>query len=186
MKNTLTTALLLLSCWFVAPAQASWFSDLFGTSDSSDAKPESQQASDQAAEPAQSLVDNPLVSMAMSQLSLDQGQAEGGLGSLLHMAKSSLGQGDFSTLAKDIPGADMLLAAAPMLAGNDDVSNLLSQAGDLGASLQGGAMVYNAFEKLGISKDMVMPMITLLKDYLMKNGSEASTKLLTEGLGALL
>lgn len=191
MKKPITTLVLLLSCLAITPVQASWISDLFGTSAPPKTPPAdtSLKAKTQSVDtPAatQDLAANPLVNMAMSQLSLDKSQAEGGLGSLLNMAKSSLSQDDFSTLAKDIPGADMLLAAAPLLKKGDGVSGLLSQAGDLGSTLKGGAMVYDAFEKLGISKDMVMPMVSLLKNYLQGNSGAQSVGLLTKGLGALL
>ncbi len=47
-----------------------------------------------------------LVGTVMSQLGLTQTQAEGGLGSLLGLAKTSLGQESFSPIADSIPGID--------------------------------------------------------------------------------
>ncbi|WOT05449.1 DUF2780 domain-containing protein [Shewanella youngdeokensis] len=129
---------------------------------------------------------NDLVGTVMSQLDLNQGQAEGGLGSLLSLAQSSLGSSDFSSIADSIPGIDSLLSAAPAADSGSGLSGLLSKAGSLGSSLQGGAMVYDAFEKLGISKSLAAPMIDIVKSYLDTNGTAGTSDLLIQGLGALL
>ncbi|PKG55694.1 hypothetical protein CXF83_03340 [Shewanella sp. Choline-02u-19] len=127
-----------------------------------------------------------LVGNVMSQLGLSQGQAEGGLGSLLSLAQSSLGSSDFSSISDSIPGIDGLLGAVPELDNDSGMSGLLSKAGGLGDSLQGGAMVYDAFEKLGISKDLAAPMIDIVKGYLDTNGTSGTSDLLMKGLGAIL
>lgn len=127
-----------------------------------------------------------LVGSVMSQLGLSQSQAEGGLGSLLSLAQSNLGGNDFSQLTSSIPNADSLLAAVPSMSSDSGMSGLLSKAGDLGSSLQGTAMVYDAFEKLGISKEYIMPMVDIAKNYLEQSGSEGTVDLLTKGLGSLL
>lgn len=46
-------------------------------------------------------------------------------------------------------------------------------------------MVLDAFEKLGISKELAMPMINIAKSYLETNGAEGSSDLLMKGLNAL-
>ncbi|MGI2261125.1 DUF2780 domain-containing protein [Shewanella sp. GXUN23E] len=176
MKKSISGSLLLLSA-LTLPAHAGWFDNLFGGS----------QSQTESSKPAtQALADNPLVSDVMGQLGLNQQQAEGGLGTLLNVAKSSLDGGQFSQLTKDIPGADLLMAAAPLLNQSEGMSGLLSQAGELGQSLQGGAMIYDAFEKLGISKDLAMPMIELVKQYLQQNSGAESVNLLTQGLSSFL
>ncbi|MCL1050542.1 DUF2780 domain-containing protein [Shewanella abyssi] len=133
--------------------------------------------------PAQS---DDLVGSVMSQLGLSQGQAEGGLGSLLSLAQSSLGSSDFSSIADSIPGIDGLLSAVPEMDSGSGMSGLLSKAGGFGDSLKGGAMVYDAFEKLGISKDLAAPMIDIVKGYLDANGTSGTSDLLMQGLGAIL
>ncbi len=127
-----------------------------------------------------------LVGSVMSQLGLSQGQAEGGLGSLLSLAQSSLGSSDFSAISDSIPGIDGLLGAVPELDNDSGMSGLLSKAGGFGESLQGGAMVYDAFEKLGISKDLAAPMVDIVKGYLDANGTSGTSDLLMKGLGAIL
>lgn len=174
MKHTFTLSVLMTTCLLGAPASASWLDNLAGTQTKTE-------------KPATSTVteSNTLVGNVMSQLGLSQTQAEGGLGSLLGLAQSSLGSNDYTKLAASIPNADSLLAAAPKLDGNSGVSGLLSKAGNIGSSLQGSAMVLDAFEKLGISKDLAMPMINIAKSYLETNGAEGSSDLLMKGLNAL-
>ncbi|GIU13571.1 DUF2780 domain-containing protein [Shewanella morhuae] len=176
MKHTITLSILLGTCILAAPAGAGWLDNLTGAQ----AKTEKTLATATATQ------SNDLVGNVMSQLGLNQTQAEGGLGSLLGLAQSSLGTTDYSTLAASIPNADSLLAAAPALDSTSGVSGLLSKAGNLGSSLQSSAMVFDAFEKLGISKDLAMPMINIAKSYLDSNGAEGTSDLLTKGLSSLL
>ncbi|ABE56773.1 conserved hypothetical protein [Shewanella denitrificans OS217] len=127
-----------------------------------------------------------LLSNVMSQLNLNQAQAQGGLGSLLTLAKSQLGQQDFASISQQIPNMDTLLAAAPNLSKSSGMSGLLSKVGgNLGNSLQGGAMVYDSFEKLGIPKDMIVPMVEIAKTYLQSQDGGATADLLMQGLNAL-
>ncbi|QBF82725.1 DUF2780 domain-containing protein [Shewanella maritima] len=178
-SKTLSTTLLAVFALVIAnPVSASWLDNIFGGNDE---KPAAEVSETQAAAHS-----NPLVGSVMSQLGLNQSQAEGGLGTLLSVAKDNLSGSDFSQLSDSIPGADMLLSAVPALAGDSGMSGLLSQAGDLGSALQGSAMVYDAFEKLGISKELVAPMINIAKNYLEQNGAEDTTGLLMQGLGSLL
>lgn len=171
MKLYPVLSLLLGSTLLTTPASAGWLDNLTGTTP----KAETTQTATQTQS-------NDLVGNVMSQLGLNQTQAEGGLGSLLGLAKSNLGSSDFSTLTNSIPNADALLAAVPALDSGSGMSGLLSKAGDLGSSLQGSAMVYDAFEKLGIPKDLVAPMIDIAKNYLQ---TPESQELLMKGLGSL-
>ncbi|MGI2065985.1 DUF2780 domain-containing protein [Shewanella sp. MF08487] len=176
MKHIITLSIFLSTCILAAPTSAGWLDNLTGAQ----AKTEKTLATATATQ------SNDLVGNVMSQLGLNQTQAEGGLGSLLGLAQSSLGTTDYSTLAASIPNADSLLAAAPTLDSASGVSGLLSKAGNLGSSLQSSAMVFDAFEKLGISKDLAMPMINIAKSYLDANGAEGTSDLLTKGLSSLL
>ncbi|MGS0825634.1 DUF2780 domain-containing protein [Shewanella sp. 0m-8] len=144
------------------------------------------QATETAKAPSEQAESSDLVGSVMSQLGLSQTQAKGGLGSLLSLAKSSLGSNDFSSIADSIPGIDGLLSAAPELNSDSGMSGLLSKAGGLGESLQGGAMVYDAFEKLGISKELAAPMVDIVKGYLDTNGSAGTADLLMKGLNSIL
>ncbi|KFZ37654.1 hypothetical protein HR45_09530 [Shewanella mangrovi] len=127
-----------------------------------------------------------LVGSVMSQLNLNQQQAEGGLGSLLTLAQSNMSGSDFGQISSAIPNVDSLLAATPSTDSNSGMSGLLSKAGGLGSSLQGSAMVYDAFSKLGISKELAAPMVDILKNYLQAQGGEGTASLLSQGLSALM
>ncbi|QYK05079.1 DUF2780 domain-containing protein [Shewanella zhangzhouensis] len=119
-------------------------------------------------------------------LGLNQNQAEGGMGALLKMAQGSLSGSEFSSLTDAIPGADQMLSAVPGLNSNTGMSGLLSKAGGLGSSLQGSAMVYDAFEKLGISRELAAPMVDVAKNYLQSTAGDDTVGLLMKGLGSLL
>lgn len=120
-------------------------------------------------------------------LGLNQGQAEGGMGALLKLAQGNLSGNEFSSLSSAIPGADKMLNAVPELDSGSGMSGLLSGVGgNLGSSLQGGAMVYDAFEKLGISRELAAPMVDVAKNYLQANAGEDTVGLLMKGLGSLL
>jgi hypothetical protein len=166
---------LLMSCTLItAPATAGWFDDLFGKEE---VKPVATETQAQGTD---------LVSNVMSQLGLNKSQAEGGLGSLLTLAKSTLGGEDFGPIAKAIPGINELLSAAPEIDNESGMSGLLSKAGDLGASLQGGAQVYDAFEKLGISKELAAPMVNIVKGYLDSHAGDGTSDMLMKGLSTIL
>ncbi|QYK01217.1 DUF2780 domain-containing protein [Shewanella psychrotolerans] len=172
MKLSTVVPVLLATLLLNAPVSAGWFDDL---TKKEETKPVAAQTEN-----------NDLVGSVMSQLGLNQSQAEGGLGSLLTLAKSTLGSDSFAPIASAIPGIDSLLGAAPTLDNDSGMSGLLSKAGDLGSSLQGGAQVYDSFEKLGISKELAKPMVDIVKGYLDANAGEGTTDLLMQGLGAIL
>ncbi len=172
MKLSVVIGILLACTTLNAPATAGWFDDLFSTEE---AKPQTTQSQN-----------SDLVGNVMSQLGLTQNQAEGGLGSLLSLAKSTLGGDDFSSIANAIPNIGSLLSAAPALDNDSGISSLLAKTGDLGSSLQSSAQVYDAFESLGISNQLAVPMIDIVKSYLDSNAGEGTTDMLMKGLGAIL
>lgn len=171
MKLT-TASLLVLSTLLTASANAGLLDTLTGTGDTKAATTQAQTSD--------------LVGSVMTQLGLNQTQAEGGLGSILSLAQSTLGGDDFSPIATAIPGIDGLLSAAPQIDQTSGMSGLLSKAGGLGSSLQGSAMVYGAFEQLGISQELALPMIEIIKGYLDANATGGTADLLMQGLNTLL
>lgn len=172
MKLSAVIGLLLVTATMSTQVFAGWFDDLLGNEEKKPQVVETQ--------------NNDLVSSVMSQLGLNQTQAEGGLGSLLSLAQSSLSGDEFGSIASAIPGIDSLLSAAPAVDNESGMSGLLAKAGDLGSSLQGGAQVYDAFEKLGISKELAAPMVDIVKGYLDANAGDGTTDMLMKGLGAIL
>ncbi|WP_144211526.1 DUF2780 domain-containing protein [Shewanella donghaensis] len=176
MKMTPAVSLLLAAFAVTTPAQAGWLDSIFGSEEKKVEKVET-------ATEAQSA---DLVGNVMSQLGLTKDQAQGGLGSLLSLAQSNLGDSDFSQISDSIPGTDALLAAVPALSSDSGMSGLLSQAGDLGKSLEGASMVYDTFEALGIKKEYVGPMIDIAKSYLDTNGTEGTVDMLMKGLSSIM
>jgi len=175
MKLACTLTVLFSVIAFSAPASAGWLDKVTDTIK----KPTTEQA--KTTEESSALVGD-----VMSQLGLTQPQAEGGLGSLLSLAQTNLGENDFSQLSSSIPNATGLLAAVPALSSANGMSGLLSKTGDLGSALQGSAMVYDAFEQLGISKEYMAPMVDIVKNYLQQSGGDGTVALLTKGLGSIL
>ena len=172
MKLSPIIGLLFASMIFSTSATAGWFDDLFSAEEE---KPQTVQVQS-----------NDLVGNVMSQLDLNKSQAEGGLGAILSLANSTLDGNDFSTIANTIPDINDLLSATPAVDSGSGISSLLGKAGDIGASLQGSAQVYDAFEKLGISKEFVGPMVDIVKGYLDSNAGSGTADLLVKGLGAIL
>jgi len=127
---------------------------------------------------------NDLIQMLTSQLNLDQGQAEGGVGLLLKVAQEKLGAGDFSQLAGAIPDASKLLSAAPASGGG----GLLGALGGLASSLGGGklgtlAELAAGFEKLGVGGDIARQFGPIVLAYLQKNGSGQALDIVKKLLG---
>lgn len=177
MNRLIIASTILSATLLTSPAQAGWLDKVTDTA----AKTVTENSGSVAG-----LADNALVGNVMSQLGLSETQAAGGLGSLLSLAQSNLGDNDFSQLSDSIPGTDALLAAVPSLDSGSGMSGLLSKAGDIGASLQGSAMVYDTFEKLGISKDYIVPMVDIAKQYLQSQSGDGTVDLLMKGLGSIL
>ncbi|MCP5205972.1 MAG: DUF2780 domain-containing protein [Hahellaceae bacterium] len=123
-----------------------------------------------------------LVNMAMSQLNLSQPQAEGGLGALFGLTKSNLSAGEFSQLSKGVPGIDTLLAAVPASLSGGSGGGL----GGVVTSLAEGAGVMDQFAALGISPEMVAPLVDIVLQYLGQGGDGGLSDLFSKGLGGLL
>ncbi|TNC79712.1 MAG: hypothetical protein C9356_17635 [Oleiphilus sp.] len=129
-----------------------------------------------------------LVPTLTQQLGVTETQAEGGMGSLLGMAKSSLSSDEFKQLGAGIPGMESLLAAAPALSAGGKTGGLggmLSGAGGLAASLGGMSQLTQQFEALGLSPDMIAQFANIAVQYFSQGGNSTGA-LLEKGLGSIL
>lgn len=129
-----------------------------------------------------------LLPMLTDQLGVTSSQAEGGMGSLMGLAKSSLSSDEFGQLSDGIPGMETLLAAAPALTGKSSsggMSGMLSNVGGMAASLGGLQQVTQQFEALGLSPDMIAQFANIAISYLSQS-SEGTADLLQKGLSAVL
>lgn len=107
-----------------------------------------------------------LTSQLTKQLGVTETQAEGGVGSMLAMAKNKLGSAEFAQIGKVIPGADKYVQAAQQL--NTPLTDMNG--------------VKSAFQKLGMSPDMVNQFKPVVLDYAGKVGGDQTKTLLASVL----
>jgi hypothetical protein len=131
---------------------------------------------------------NELVSMLVSKLGVNEGQAQGGTGLILNLAKEQLGKQDFSQISQSIPGISDLLKAAPQ---QEDTGGggLLGMVGKLAGSLGGGselgqlASLAGGFEKLGIKPEMIAQFLPIIVSFVEKKGGSTVADLLKGAIG---
>lgn len=202
MKTKMIAASLALG--IASQAHAGFFDSLFGKKEEAAPVEQAQAATETEKAPknekapastASAKQDSSIVSSATSLLpTLTKGlgisneQAEGGMGALLNVAKSSLSSDEFSTLGKGIPGMETLLAAAPALsskAAGGGLGGLATSLGGAGAALGSLGQVTQQFEALGLSPDMVAQFAKMAVDYFM-NSDVNTGELLQKGLSSIL
>ncbi|MFT7090915.1 MAG: hypothetical protein ACJAYW_000877 [Candidatus Azotimanducaceae bacterium] len=128
-----------------------------------------------------------LASMITSQLGVTDTQAEGGLGTIFGLAKSTLGATDFGQLSSMVPEMDILLAAAPALSENaKGLSSLMGSAGKYGTALQGATQAYSQFKTLGIGVDQIPQYISVTNEFLESKGGDDTVALFKKGVSSLL
>lgn len=110
-------------------------------------------------------VTNVLTQLVTSQLGVTADQANGGVGSILSLAKEKLPSMDFTTLTKFIPGADSFMKAA------NDLGAVTGPIGD-----QAG--LTSAFSRLGMGSDMVPKFSQTMSDFVGKAGGDQAKNLL--------
>lgn len=112
---------------------------------------------------------DPLISMLTGQLNVTPDQAQGGVGSILTLAKEKLSGMDFNALTNLIPGADSYMKTA---------KNLGAVTWPVGDK----AGLTSSFSKLGMGSDMVGKFSGVLSDFLGKAGGEPAKNLLASVL----
>ena len=125
------------------------------------------------------LLDNALVQSVSQSLNINASQAAGGIGSVLQLAGSNVSSKDFGILKQAIPDASALIAKAPVLTGGSksDYSSF-SEEGLLG----GLAPLTSQFSALGLSSDMILPLVNKVLDYLKGNNSTKAHSILESAL----
>jgi Protein of unknown function VcgC/VcgE (DUF2780) len=112
-------------------------------------------------------------------LSVTPQQATGGAGALFGLAKSRLNPADFSKIAGVVPGMGSFLKAAPSTSGGSGIAGLT---GSLPASVGGMASAATAFQKLGLSPDMVAKFVPILTNFVQAKGGANVASLLSGAL----
>lgn len=114
-----------------------------------------------------------LVNQLVEQLGISEEQAQGGAGMLLNLAKSKLGEGEFSQVAEAVPEAEELAGQAPEAGG---VGGMLGRLGGMlggkAESLGDMAGLASGFSKLGLSKDMISQFVPTILSYVQEQGGE--------------
>ena len=193
----LTASLLLISCQTYA--SDSWYDsalEFFGFGEDKEAaapapvstpEPEAEALIEAATSVVKSsAMTSSLTSMVTSQLGVTETQAQGGLGTLFGLAKSSLDSQEFSQLSGAIPNMDTLLAAAPAISEEAaGLTSLMGSAGKYGKALQGATQAYAQFKELGIGVDQIPQYVAVTNEFLESQGSDDAMTLLQKGLAAL-
>jgi hypothetical protein len=117
-----------------------------------------------------------LVGELTNGLSITPQQATGGAGALFGVAKSKLSPADFSQIAAVVPGMGSFLKAAPSTGGGSGLSGLTSS---LPGNVGGLASAATAFQKLGLSPNMVEKFVPILTNFLHAKGGANAASLLS-------
>ncbi|MEJ2595479.1 MAG: DUF2780 domain-containing protein [bacterium] len=115
-----------------------------------------------------------LISLLTDELKITDDQAKGGAGALFKYAKESLSSGDFDKVTEAVPDMAGYLGAIPDLGGGGNTGML----GKATQTLTGMPAVTKAFEKLGLSQEMVGMFTPLLVKYVDDKGGKAVGDLL--------
>lgn len=124
-----------------------------------------------------------LTDLLTSRLGVSKNQAEGGAGSIFQLAKQNLSAGDFSTIAKSVPGIDQMMGAAPKIEkSSGTLGGISSMMGNHPNKLSGITGLTSSFEKLGLNGDMVGKFTPIILDYVKNKGGEHAMSLLKGAL----
>ncbi|MFO7558444.1 MAG: DUF2780 domain-containing protein [Desulfobacterales bacterium] len=117
--------------------------------------------------------DGGLISLLTSNLGVSEKQAEGGAGSIFNIAKQSLSDNDFSSIAQVVPGIEKMMAAAPEEKTSsgffDRISSIFGGQSDKVEKL---SKLKDSFQELGLSGDMVGKFMPIILDYVKEKGGE--------------
>ncbi len=120
-----------------------------------------------------------LVGQLTKELSITPAQATGGAGALFGLAKSRLSAADFSKVAAAVPGMSSFLKAAPATSQASGFSGITSS---LPGGLGGIASTAEAFQKLGLSPEMVGKFVPILTKFVESKGGTSVGSLLSGAL----
>jgi Protein of unknown function VcgC/VcgE (DUF2780) len=137
-----------------------------------------------AAEADKALAKTPnpeLVGALAKELGSTPQQATGAAGSLFSLAKTRLKPEEWTKVAGAVPGMDGLLKAAPAGAIGTSGGGIPG-ASAATSNLGGLAGAATAFQKLGLSPDLVMKAVPVLTSFIGKSGGADVAKLLAGAL----
>ena len=133
-----------------------------------------------------------LVSAVSGNLNVSNEQSQGGIASVMNYVQSNLSNGEYSQLAKNIPGLDGLLDDVPALSdssapnSSSSLSGLLNKASEYSSTVKSVNDLKQQFEALGLSTDMIASFVSIISTYLNVNADSETQALFKSGLDNLL
>lgn len=133
-----------------------------------------------------------LVSAVSGNLNVSNEQSQGGIASVMNYVQSNLSNGEYSQLAKNIPGLDGLLDDVPALSdssapnSSSSLSGLLNKASEYSSTVKSVNDLKQQFEALGLSTDMIASFVSQISTYLNVNADSETQALFKSGLDNLL
>ena len=125
-----------------------------------------------------------LITMAANQFDLSPEVAQAGLGSLLKVAQDHVSEENFAMISAALPETKSYIQSAPNVS-MSSLTSMFGQSSDKTQSVASLGYLDQAFKKLGIPKETVLPMADLLTGYLEQNGYGEASSLLKQGLNFL-
>jgi hypothetical protein len=122
-----------------------------------------------------------LISQLVESLGISEEQATGGAGALFNMAKSALGEGDFSQITDAIPDVSSLLDSAPEAGGGGllgAVGSMASSLGIGGDKVSGLASLAGNFSNLDMDAGMIGKCGPVVLNYVKSMGGDTVSSLL--------
>lgn len=112
---------------------------------------------------------DPLIGLLTNQLSVNDDQAKGGVGSLLTLLKEKLSLKDFASITKLVPNASKYMGVA-------------TSSGAVSGPLKNMAGLNGALDKLGMNADTTAKFVPTITHYLGKIGGDTTKALLAKAL----
>ena len=122
-----------------------------------------------------------LIKQLVENLGISEEQATGGAGALFNMAKSALGDGDFSQLTDAIPDVSSLLDSAPESEGGGlmgKIGGMASSLGIGGDKVSGLAGLAGSFSNLDMDAGMIGKFVPVVLNYVKSMGGDTVSGLL--------
>jgi hypothetical protein len=180
---------LLVTLNFSAHANAEGWLDslknLVGLGDTTEHTSTAPTAAKQAAETPDIMG---MISQVSESLNVNSAQAEGGVASIVNFAKNNLSGGEFSQLAKSLPGVDGILSKVPDISNlsSEGLGDLLDKASEYSDSVKSINEIKKQFEALGLKPEMITAFISQAKSYLDTEQGQQAKDLLMQGLDAII
>lgn len=130
-----------------------------------------------------------LVSMIAENLSVEEEQAEGGMGSIFGFVQEHATAENFEVLSSALPGLTSLLGEAPDVSeekSSGGLGGLLDKASEYNESLKAVNTVKKQFEALGIDPKMITDFVEQAQTYLDTEEGQEAKKVLTDSFSKFI